>query len=468
MSEEIWRKQTLQTLLRQTRQRILALVDGLTDAHREIPYHPGINPPVWELGHSAFFYEWFLLHQRDGRLTRAPHLDDVWDSFQLVHTDRWSPDLFPGYAQTRAYSEYVHEQILERLERLPLTPEDLYLYRYAIYHQHMHIESMIWARQTLGYLPPEGSQWSIAPGGAQGSVIEAGGEGRTSDRTSDIGVPAGDYWIGLNPTPEDFATTGFGFDNEKPGHARRLPAFAIARDLVSCGEFLAFVEDGGYERPEFWSRGGRRWLRQPRLEPGERQARFGTLPRHPRYWRPNEGGWEVRFFDRWLPLHPHKPVLHVSYWEAEAYCAWAGRRLPTEFEWEVAALGRRSPVEGALLPPGLEPGIEANGCGFADLDARYLGQAAVSALPETDSVFGCRQMIGTCWEWTASQFFPYDGFTMDMYPFMSTLQFGDHKTTRGGSGATSSCLIRGTYRQAYHPDRDDVFVGFRTCRADPA
>jgi len=151
-------------------------------------------------------------------------------------------------------------------------------------------------------------------------------------------------------------------------------------------------------------------------------------------------------------------VKHVSYWEAQAYCKFAGRRLPSEFEWEVAALGNREQEEFNKFPWGNT--METH---RVDMDSKHLARLPVAALPEGDSPFGCRQMIGTVWEWTDSLFFPYDGFKVDMYPFMSTLQFGDHKVVRGGSCATSSILIRGTYRQAYTPDRNDVFVGFRTC-----
>lgn len=442
--------EAIKALLMQTQQRMLNLVDSLSEAQRNIPYHPGLNPPVWEMGHAAFFYEWFILKQRDGRQTFAPELDDVWDSFQLAHEDRWSPDLFPGYENTRTYSQYVHAQMLERLDSQPLTPEDGYLYRYAIYHQNMHIESMLWARQMLGYPPPEGSRWQQAP--QTSAPADAG----------DLLIPAGDYWIGQNPSEADFAGRRFAFDNEKPGFAKRLPAFAISRYLVSCGEYLAFVQDHGYQREALWSRGGKRWLRHPRAEPGIGVTQRGALPQHPRYWRQQDQQWQVRFFDRWQPLAPEKPVTHISYWEAEAYCQWAGRRLPTEFEWEAAALGRRN-AEDLAADARLVPDALASKPDSVDLDARYLGQASVSALAEADSPFGCRQMLGSCWEWTASVFLPYAGFTMDHYPFMSTLQFGDHRSTRGGSGATASCLIRGTYRQAYHPDRDDVFVGFRTC-----
>jgi|GEM_PF-84644 len=440
----------LDHLLCHTFDRILALTETLTDAQRDLAYHPGVNPPVWELGHSAFFYEWFILKGEDGRETYDPALDDVWDSFQLAHQDRWNPAMFPDYAATRIYAETVRNQMRERLASRPLTAWDRYLTRYAIYHQNMHIESMIWARQMLGYPPPPGSHW-LSPPDAEES------------QATDVTIPAGRYFIGQARDDATYDTDSFGFDNEKPGFSVELAEFRISRDLVSCRDYLAFIEDGGYQRPELWSQGGRRWLRQPRVQPTRLQEEKAPpenaeTPQAPRFWQRNsDGNWQRRVFDRWLPANSHSPVLHLSYWEAEAFCAWAGRRLPTEFEWEAAALGRRD-ASGSLFP-----GDARETRAEADLDGRYLGQSPVSAMAELDSGSGCRQMIGTCWEWTSSQFFPYDGFTMDMYPFMSTLQFGDHKTTRGGSCATSSCLIRGTYRQAYYPDRDDVFTGLRTC-----
>ena len=148
------------------------------------------------------------------------------------------------------------------------------------------------------------------------------------------------------------------------------------------------------------------------------------------------------------------PVMHVSYWGAEAFPRWAGRRMPTEHEWEAAARG-----DSSLRYPW---GDELN-TDLADLDATHMAQAPVTAYPGGATESGCLQMLGTCWEWTSTQFLPYDGFKVDMYPYMSTIQFGNHKVTKGGSCATCSPLIRNSYRQAYFPVRTDVFVGFRTC-----
>jgi len=428
-------KSDLLQALSQTRERIEALVTSLSEDALDVPYHPGVNPPVWELGHSMFFYEIFVLQYLDGTPTWDPSMDELWDSFHMAHRDRWSTSLFPSRADTLAYADVIYKRLAERLQRKPLTDQALYLYRYAIYHQNMHIESMIWCRQTSAYPAPD-------------SLEEVTPEPDTPV-PGDAHIPAGRYWLGVPSPSEDYAKGAFAFDNEKPGFAVDMPAFSIARQLVSNGEFLAFVEAGGYEKPELWSQGGRKWL----LDAGE--------PGHPGYWRHTDDGWQERQFDRWLPLVPDHPVKQISYWEAEAWCAWAGRRLPTEYEWEVAALGNREGGERRQFPWGNALKRRA-----IDMDGRHMGRLPVSAFPGGDSPFGCRQMIGTVWEWTSSQFLPYDGFCIDMYPFMSTLQFGDHKTTRGGSCATSSLLIRGTYRQAYAPDRSDVFTGFRTCACD--
>jgi len=433
-----------------TRRRTRELITSLDNQQLDIPYHPGVNPPLWEMGHAAFFYEVFVFNLLDGDDSFDPAMDDLWDSFHIDHRDRWRPDLFPGLENTLAYFDHVYDKMEDRIEQKPLTDHELYLCRYAIFHQNMHIESLVWCRQTVGYAPPPGANFPRPAAGSSNDLLK-----------QDAVVPAGHWLIGMPGDSSQYATADFAFDNEKPRHEVSLDEFAISRCLVSNQEFMDFVESGGYQKPELWSFGGQKWLRTETdvaLVHGEAEPRM-MAPRHPLYWRRHDGQWQEKLFDQWQPLNPDAPVTHVSYWEAEAYCHWAGRRLPTEQEWEVAALANRKSDPFQRYPWGNQSPEPSH----ADMNANGMAQNPVSDYPAGDSPFGCRQMIGTVWEWTSSQFFPYDGFCIDMYPFMSTLQFGDHKVSRGGSCATSSSLIRGTYRQAYLPQRNDVYTGFRTC-----
>ncbi|XKH01871.1 SUMF1/EgtB/PvdO family nonheme iron enzyme [Marinobacter nauticus] len=440
-------KEQLLGELEQARSRTLRLIESLPAEKLDVPYHPGVNPPLWEMGHSAFFYEVFVFNLLDGTPSYDPSMDDLWDSFHVEHQDRWRSDLFPGREATLSYFNTIYDWVAERIHSRSLTDEELYLYRYAIFHQNMHIESLIWCRQTVGYpAPPDFQDDRPAPG---------------EPVSGDVEIPAGRWRIGMPGDSPAFALEDFAFDNEKPGFEMELDAFRISRTLVSNRDFQAFVDDDGYQRPELWSFGGRKWLETEQdvaLVHGLGEPLMRT-PRHPLYWRWQNNEWQERVFDQWRPLNPDAPVTHITYWEAEAWCQWAGRRLPTEYEWEVAALANKAGGPLRRYPWG----NESPDASKADLDGRSMALNPVWDYPAGDSPFGCRQMVGTVWEWTSNQFLPYDGFKVDMYPFMSTLQFATHKVTKGGSCATSSNLIRGTYRQAYFPARNDVYTGFRSC-----
>lgn len=440
-------KHSLIKELNNTHQKFLGLVNTLTEEQLSLPFHPGVNPPVWEMGHTAFFYEVFILQALDKAETFDPSMDDIWDSFNIDHKDRWIPGMIPSKVKTLHYVDVIYKEILARIENKELTQHDLYLYNYAIYHHNMHIESLIWCRQTMGF-----PKMDFVRGHINDKPV---GTGELS--LGDAQIPAGRYRIGMPADSKQFATDDFAFDNEKPGFEVDLEAFNISKTLVSNREFLAFIEDGGYQKKELWSWGGKKWLNTEH-DFGTPPAKQMTRPKKPVYWRQENGNWLEHHFDKWIALNPEFPVTHISFWEAEAFCHWAGRRLPTEHEWEAAALGNLKDQPVRRYPWGNEMDSDK-----VDMDGYHLAHVPVTAYEEGDSIFGCRQMLGTVWEWTSSQYLPYDGFTIDMYPFMSTLQFGYHKVTRGGSCATSSVLIRGSYRQAYFPTRTDVFVGFRTC-----
>jgi iron(II)-dependent oxidoreductase len=312
---------------------------------------------------------------------------------------------------------------------------DPYFVRLAVFHEDMHFEAMAFSRQTLGWPAPGLSGAVAAP--------PAGG-----DLAGDVEVPGGTFLLGADPG-EDFV-----FDNEKWAHPVELAPFRIARAPVTQARFAEFVEDGGYRRRDLWSEAGWRW----------REAVGATLPA---YWEgTGSGGWRRREFDRRVALEPHLPMVHVSWFEAEAWCRWAGRRLPTEAEWEAAAAGERGP--GGRLAPHKRRfpwGDAAPTPEHAHLGARALRPVEVGALPAGDSATGCRQMIGNVWEWTASDFRPYPGFVADPYREYSQPWFGTHKVLRGGSFATPARLLRNTWRNFYTPDRRDPWAGFRTCAA---
>ena len=238
----------------------------------------------------------------------------------------------------------------------------------------MHNEAFTYTRQTLEYPPP---CFSTAP--------EGHGDVGGGPLPGDALIPGGTLMLGATPDEP------FVFDNEKWAHPVKIEPFAIARAAVTQSEFATFTEDNGYHRKELWSTEGWEW-------------RESVKATQPVYWKTSNSGWLRRHFDKWVPLEPHLPVIHVNYYEAEAYCRWAGRRLPTEAEWETAAAVEPNSAGNGLssrkcrFPWGDEPPTPAH----ANLDWGAMGCIDVGACPKGDSAFGCRQMIGNVWEWTST------------------------------------------------------------------
>jgi iron(II)-dependent oxidoreductase len=285
------------------------------------------------------------------------------------------------------YLRAVRDEVLQKLDEI-----DPYFVMLSVFHEDMHDEAFTYTRQTLGYPAPKLDVPRAVP-------AEAGPLG------GDVSVPGGRVTIGAREGADRFV-----FDNEKWAHEVELDDFRIARAPVTQAEFAAFVDATGAEPPLYWRR---------------------------------RDAWERRVFDRWVPLEPHKPVIHVSWHQAKAFCEFAGRRLPTEAEWERAATG-------AAL-------------GDANLDWRAGGTVDVAAHAGGDSAYGCRQMFGNVWEWCEDWFQPYAGFVADPYKEYSQPWFGTHKVLRGGCWTTRTRLLRPTWRNFYEPHRADVWCGFRTC-----
>lgn len=368
-------REVVRAALLGARRRTLLLADAhaaaLQPARMRVPYRPTLNPPLWEWGHVAWFQEWWIARNRqrsrgvrcDPDHERAPSLmpasDKLYDSGKVAHATRWDLPL-PGEKGTREWMAATMDATLDLLEGLPAGAGDdeLYFFRLAALHEEMHAEAAVYMAGALGIDVPPAALRALAP--------------LARDRRA-LHVPAQEFLAG-------WQGPGFAFDNELRAQRVQLAAFEIDAEPVGRARFLAFVEAGGYRDRRWWSDAGWAWLQQG--EPARADC---------------------------------EPMMHVTAFEAEAWCRWAGRRLPTEFEWECAAL--------------------------------------------TQPAF----RWGQVWEWTASPFAPYPGFEPHPYRDYSQPWFGTRRTLRGGCAGTSPSLAHPRYRNFFEPQRNDIVSGFRSC-----
>ena len=429
---------TLADWVTDARERTLAVLEECDEAQRELPpYLATVNPLRWELCHVAWFQDHFVLQRGLGLDTTDPEAERLFDSAAVGHERRWRQEPL-SQAAVRSYLTTVSDRVLDELARRELTTELRDLVLLGVFHEDMHGEAFTYTRQALGFQPPisavQPTISAVQPAAAT-SPAPAG----------DVEVVGGSFRLGA----ED--DCGFAFDNERHAHEVKLAPFRIARLPVSQGELEAFVNEGGYELAEVWSAAGWRWRQSISAE-------------HPLYWkRDGEGGWLRRHFDEWLPVEPELPAVHVSWYEADAWCRWAGRRLPSEAEWEAAAAAE---IEGGRLAatkrshPWGEAPPDAE---LANLDERVVGCVPRGAHAAGDTPLGCRQLYGNVWEWTESTFAPYPDFVPGVYGDYSEPWFGARKVLRGGCWATRARMLRNTLRNFFTPDRRDVYAGFRTC-----
>lgn len=401
--------------------------DDLTAQHS-----PLMSPLVWDLAHIGNQEEQWLLRAVGGREAIRPDIDPLYDAFEHPRSERPSlPLLSP--AEAHAYVAEVRGRALDVLQSSALRGTGLldggFAFGMIAQHEQQHDETMLITHQlrrgpaALTAPPPPRT-----PGEA--ALLPA-----------EVLVPGGVFTMGTDTEP-------WALDNERPAHRRNVPAFLIDTLPVTNAAYARFVDGGGYDDPRWWT------------EPG-----WAHIRRHglyaPRFWRREGGQWLRDRFGVTEPVPPQEPVLHVCWYEADAYARWAGRRLPTEAEWEKAA--RHDPATGRSrrYPWGdADPRPE-----HANLGQRHLQPAPAGSYPEGASPLGVRQLMGDVWEWTASDFLPYPGFRAFPYREYSEVFFGgDHKVLRGGSFAVDGVACRGTFRNWDHPVRRQIFAGFRTAR----
>ena len=426
--------------LTETRACTLKLVEDLTEVQLMGPRLQIVNPLRWEIGHLAWFQEFWVLRHLAGQSPILKQGDDLYDSARVAHDKRWSLPLLERDEtltyMTRVLDGVIRQASVDRKDSDGYDQE--YFLNLVLLHEQMHDEAITYTRQTLSYPAP-----AMDVINKVGVVDDIQND---NDLTRDAEIPGGKFTFGS--VPKD----NFVFDNELLAHEVDVAAFSISKTAVTNGEFRNFVEDGGYSRRELWTPEGWQWRRAFAVD-------------RPLYWR-REGNdqWLRRNFDEWVVLENRLPVIHVNWYEADAYCRWAGRRLPTEAEWEMAASAEPSvQARGKRHKRRYPWGDDSPTLERANLDWRMMQCIPVDALPAGDSAFGCRQMIGNVWEWTASDFKPYPGFVAGPYKEYSAPWFGDHKVLRGGCWVTRSRLIHNSYRNFYTPDRRDVWAGFRTC-----
>ncbi len=424
----------LRGMIEDSHERSLALSRDLGPEQLAAAPPGPTNPVPWEIGHIAWLQERFLL-RGEGAATLIADSDERFDPSRTRHSDR-AEAVRSGLDGVLEYKDRVHDALRGKLDGLDggeLAGAEAYLFQLAAIVEDMRGEAMLHGRQAMGWPAPSFVTGAVAPA-AEGSPA------------GDVGLPEGVHMLGGEPGD------GFIMDNEEWGHGFEVAPFEIARIAVTNAEFMAFVDDGGYRRRELWSPQGWGWRDHAGAE-------------HPVYWL-RDGDWKARSFDQFAPLAGDAAVVHVNWFEADAWCRWAGRRLPSEAEWEVAASRAPSPDRDKLHGPKRRyPWGDAPPDALrANLDGAAGGPLDVAALAAGDSAWGCRQMIGNVWEWTNSVFVHYPGFMPGPYGEFSKPWFETGRTVlRGGSWATRSRQIWNSWRYFHLPERRDIFAGFRTC-----
>ena len=422
---------TIAAELTRTRERTAALTEAVDDADLIRQHSPLMSPLVWDLAHIGSQEELWLVRDVGGREPLRPEIDGLYDAFRHSRSSRVDlPLLTP--AEARVYVAEVREKALDALGASPLRGRRLVEHGFGfgmiVQHEQQHDETMLATHQlrsgapVLSAPPPPPA---VAPPAA-----------------AEVLVPAGPFTMGTDTEP-------WALDNERPAHAVDLPAYWIDTAPVTNAQFAAFVDAGGYDNPRWWSERG--WAH--RLEAGLVA---------PQFWERDGETWWRRRFGVLEPVPAAEPVCHVCFFEAEAYAMWAGKRLPTEAEWEKAA--RFDPATGRSrrFPWGDDEPTPA----LANLGQRHLQPAPVGAYPAGVSPLGVHQMVGDVWEWTTSGWHPYPGFSVFPYPEYSQVFFGgDYGVLRGGSFGTDAAAIRSTFRNWDHPIRRQIFSGFRCARS---
>ena len=425
-------KQEIADLLTEARERTLLLISVLSDEDLHQQHDPLMSPIIWDVGHIAHFEELWLTQNLDGPIEFS-EMPGIYNPFEHPRATRASLVL-PTLAEMTKRLREIRGRVIDRLDSVEFDQEnpllrDGYVYNMVLQHEYQHNETILQTLQLKRGDPYRAPRHvSFAARALPWPEMVSFGGGKVSIGTYDRSAA---------------------YDNERPEHVIDLPPFLIDRFPVANAQYLEFIKENGYERKEFWSDWGQRWL-----------AETGAAA--PKYWSRAGEGWITRTMDVTRPLDLTRPVCHICFYEAEAFAAWAGKRLPSEFEWEVAASWNPSTKRAQNFPWGDSPADAQS----ANIDQLAFDTAPLGTYDRNVSPLGCYGMIGDVWEWTSSDFYGYPGFQSFPYKEYSEGFFGpEYKVLRGGSWATRPGAIRSTFRNWDYPIRRQIFSGFR-CAQD--
>ncbi len=410
-----------------------ALFEDIDEATFCSQPHPDFSPVGWHLGHIAYIESLWLLERSAGSRCLFPQYRKLFAADGLPKSERVH---LPNLQEIRYYLDTVREKVLEYLEVAEIEMQER-LWRFLIQHESQHCEIISFVLE----LDKRNREWGIGRETSYSSVLLSSQSSKLSNFTEMIQIPGGEF--------EQGSDSSDALDNERPAHKVYLGTYLIDRYPVTCGQYSSFMEAGGYQNSRWWSESGWQWLQNESVT-------------QPLYWC-NDA------YDRKLHSYDNHPVCGVSWYEAEAYSRFVGKRLPTEAEWEKAASWDTQTNSSRTYPWGdEEPTTQHCNCvGVARRRYSPIGKTTpVNAYPPGQSAYSLYDTLGNVWEWTASWFDGYKGF--QSYPYIGYSQvYFDHKhrVLKGGSWATRSWVMRSSFRNWYHPGVRQIFAGFR-CAAD--
>ena len=427
------KKRRIASDLALTRRRTFLMTETLTQDDLALQHSPLMSPLVWDMGHIANFEEFWLLRELGGRRAHDATRDEMYNPFD---NPRWTRSELPLLDRDEA-TEYLDEvrhdvdTLLVRSDFLegPKLSRGGYVFEMVVQHEAQHHETML---QALN-LRPDLDAYAL-------SAIRSLPSHRSVDDTERVMIEGGSFTLGT----DDRSVT---YDNERPSHTIDVASFLIDRFPVTNRRFMRFLDADGYSQREFWSDQGWDW-------------RIGVDHDAPQGWeRSVSGEWSQRMFGRVRDLDPTEPVIHVSYWEAEAFAGFEGARLPTEMEWEKAASWGRDATRARTYPWGNTATTGAH----ANVGQSGWGPAPVGSYPAGASAYGVEQLLGDVYEWTSSEFVAYPGYSTFPYPEYSEVFFDDehYRVLRGASWATAPSVARNTFRNWDYRQRRQIFSGIR-------